>query len=142
MAGSKSNYLENIILDLLLGVVPAGGWARPAGLANVYLALFTVTPGDANGGTEAAGSSYARKQLANDATNFGAAVNGVKTNVQDILFTTFTGNVGTIVAWGLYDQAAGGNLLFWGDLAVGDQKAYVANDQFMIPAGQMSITED
>jgi len=51
MAGSKSNYLEDELLDHVLG---GADWARPA---TVYIALYTVTPGDAGGGTEVTGGS-------------------------------------------------------------------------------------
>jgi hypothetical protein len=136
MAGSKSNYLENALLDHVLG---GGNYSRAA---TVYLALFTVAPSDAGGGTECTGGSYVRKSVTNDATNFPAASSGSKTNGADILFAALSGSIGTIVAWGLFDASSGGNLLYWGDLAAGDQKAYVANDQPLVPAGSLTITED
>lgn len=139
MAGSKSDYLENVSLDLVLGVVSAG-WTRPAALDTIHLALYTTSPGEATGGTEVTGGAYARKALTNNGALFGAAVAGVKTSLVEIAYTTFTAAVGTIVGWVLFDNA--GNRLYWGDLATVDQKAYTTNDQFVIPVGALTVTED
>ena len=139
MAGSKADYLENLSLDLILGAVPAG-WTRPSSLNSVSVAPYTTSPGDATGGTEVTGGSYARVSVTNNGTNFAAASGGSKTTLTDISFTTFTASVGTIVGWRIFD--ASGNALYWGDLAAGDQKAYGANDQFIFPAGALVITED
>jgi hypothetical protein len=139
MAGSKSNHLENLVLDLFYGVVPAG-FSRPSRYNTLTLHLYTSSPGEATGGTEVTGGSYAALSITNDGTNFPAASNGVKTNGAAFTFTTFTGSVGTIVGWAIKDSD--GNRLHWGDLDPADQKAYVANDQFTILVGQLSITED
>jgi hypothetical protein len=136
MAGSKSNYLENALLDHVFG---GGDFTRPA---SVYFTLYTVAPTDAGGGTECAGGNYARKVVTNNGTNFPAAGSGVKTNGTDIQFLVQTAAIGTVVAWGVFDALTSGNLLYWGDLSVGDQKAYLINDQPVIPAGSLTITED
>jgi len=65
MAG-KSDYLENTILDLVYGGV---AYTPPAIL---YVALFSVAPTDAGGGTELSGGGYARVAVPNDLTNFPA----------------------------------------------------------------------
>ena len=51
-----SDYLENALLDhTLLG---GGALAQPA---NIYIALYTTDPTDADAGTEVSGGSYARE---------------------------------------------------------------------------------
>ncbi len=138
-AGSKSDYLELKVLDHVLG---GGDYTRPV---TVYLALFTVAPTDAGGGTECTGGGYARLAITNNATNFPAASAGSKASGAVFAFTTFSGSVSSgsvFVAWGIYDASSAGNLLYWGTLAAGDQKAYTTNDQFTIPSGSMTITED
>ena len=66
MAGSFSNFLELEVLDHVFG---AAVYTAPATL---YIALYTVAPTDAAGGTEVTGGAYARKDVANNATNFPA----------------------------------------------------------------------
>lgn len=136
MAGSKSNYLENKVLDHVLG---GSDYTRPA---TVYASLHTISTGEAGAGTECSGGSYARVAITNNNTNFPAASGGSKSNGTAISFPVLSGSIGTVVAWGIWDASTSGNLLYWGDLDVADQKAYVANDQPIIPASALTITED
>ena len=134
MAGSKSNFLENELLDHVLG---AAAYTAPA---TVYIALFTAAPTDAGGGTEVSGGSYARVSVTNNDTNWPAAASGVKNNGAEITFPTASANWGTIVAMGIFDAASGGNLLFWGDLS---QNVVIdTSDTFTFPIGNVEITED
>lgn len=104
---SKSDYLENAILDHMLG---GPAYTKPV---TVYFALFTTAPTDAGGGVEVTGGSYARVAYTNNATNFPAAVAGVKQNANVITWPTATLLWGTVVAVGIFDAATVGNLLFW-----------------------------
>lgn len=104
---AKSLYLANEILDHVLG---GGDYTRPA---TVYLALFTVAPTDAGGGTEATGGSYARVAITNNSTNFPAASGGSKTLATEQEFPEATANWGTIVAVAIFDAATSGNMLYW-----------------------------
>lgn len=134
MAGSKSNFLENELLDHVLG---AATYTPPA---TVYIALFTAAPTDAGGGTEVSGGSYARVSVTNNDTNWPAASGGIKNNGTEITFPTASANWGTIVAMGIFDAASGGNLLFWGDLS---QSVVIdTSDTFTFPIGNVEITED
>src|SRR3972149_591973 len=74
MAGSKSDFLENELLDHVLG---NAAYAAPA---TVYFGLYSVGPSDVGGGTELTGSGYARIAVTNNATNFPAASGGAKSN--------------------------------------------------------------
>ena len=67
MAGGKSPYLSNALLDHVLG---GGDFARPA---TVYIGLLTSLPSDVSGIAEVTGGSYSRVSVANNATNWPAA---------------------------------------------------------------------
>src|SRR3989304_3200100 len=110
MAGSKADFLENELLDHVLG---NAAYSAPA---TVYIALYTAAPTDAGGGTEVSGGSYARAAVTNNATNFPAASGGAKANGTEIAFATATADWGTVVAFGIFDALTVGNLLYWGDL--------------------------
>lgn len=133
MAGSKSDYLENKILDLVVG---GQAYTPPASL---YFGLLTVAPTDAGGGTEVSGGSYARVAVTNNLTNFPAASSGVKQNASSITWPVATAAWGTAVAVGIYDAASGGNLLFWTTIT---NKVIDTNDTVSIPANNLTITED
>ena len=126
---SISNYLENKILDATLRNV---AYTSPA---TVYLALFTTDPTDAGTGTEVSGGSYARK-----AVTFGAASNGAVSNSADVLFDIATANWGTITHVGVYDALTAGNLFYHG--AVTTSKTINTDDQYKMPAGDLTITLD
>ncbi|MGC9361097.1 MAG: phage tail fiber protein [Anaerolineae bacterium] len=134
MAGSKSDYLENELLDHVLG---GADYTRPA---TVYVALFTVAPSDTGGGTEVTGGSYARAEVTNNATNWPAASGGVKSNGVDITFPEATADWGTVVAFAIFDAATAGNMLYWGDLTA--SKTINSGDTAKFNAGELSITED
>jgi hypothetical protein len=141
MAGSKSDYLENKLLDHILG-----GVSHPfAALAHVYIALYTVDPSDAGGGTEvtqAGGTLYARVEVDNDHVTWHDSVAGSKHN--DIVITFPTAGVawGTVTAFGILDSAIGGanNLLYWGELTV--DKAIGIGDTAEFAADTLVVTED
>jgi len=133
MAGSMSDYLENEILDHILG---GADYARPA---TVYVALYTVAPTDAGGGTEVTGGSYARVAVTNNATNWPAAASGAKANGTAFAFPTATASWGTVVAFGIFDAATVGNLLYWGDLTV--SKVVGSGDTASFAIGDIDITQ-
>ena len=99
---SFSDYLENAVLDHVF---------RNTALTSptaVYLALFTVAPTDAGGGTEVSGSGYARQAI-----TFGAAAAGAMANTAAVSFTAAGGNFGAVVAVGIFDALSAGNMLAW-----------------------------
>lgn len=134
MAGSKADYLENKVLDHVLG---ASVYTAPA---TVYIALYTTAPTDAGGGVEVTGGSYARKSVTNNATNWPAAAGGSKTNGTDIVFVTATASWGTIVAFAIFDAVTAGNMLYWGDLSA--SRVIDNGDTAFFRAGTLVITED
>jgi hypothetical protein len=83
------------------------------------IALYTVTPSDAGGGTEVTGGNYARVNMGAplDATwTAASATDGLTDNAADITFPAPSANWGTIVAFGIFDATTAGNLLIWGPL--------------------------
>lgn len=134
MAGSKSNYLENKVLDHILGNT---AYSAPA---TTYIALYTVTPGETNGGTEVTGGSYARVSVTNNTTNWPNASSGSKSSGADFTFPTATANWGTVVAFGILDASTSGNLLYYGDLTV--SKTISTGDTAKFATGDITITED
>jgi hypothetical protein len=127
MAG-KSDYLENKILDHTLRNT---AYTSPT---TVYVGLFTVAPTDAGGGTEVSGGAYARQSVAFDAASGGATANSAL-----ITFPTATAAWGTVVAFGIFDQLTGGNLLYWGTIT---SQAVADTNTATIAAGAIDITED
>jgi hypothetical protein len=132
MAGSFSDYLENKVLDHVLG---GGDYTRPG---TVYVALYTAAPSDSGGGTEVSGGGYARVAVTNNTTNFPAASGGAKSNGTVIQFPTATASWGTVVAVGIFDAASAGNLLAWADLTT--SKTVGSGDTASFAVGGLSIT--
>lgn len=124
-----SDYYEDKIIDHMFRAV---AFTPPA---TIYLALYTVAPTDAGGGTEVSGGGYARQSVALDVASGGATA-----NTSDITFPTATADWGTVVAVGIFDAEIGGNLLMWSNL---DTSKTVNNgDTFKINAGDLDITVD
>ena len=127
MAGNLTNYLENKLLDHFLGTT---AYTMPT---PVYVALFTVAPGDAGGGTEVTGGSYARQTAA-----FTAASSGATSNSANIDFTGMP--AATTVAIALFDAITSGNMLVHGTLTT--NKTTDAGDTLRIATGDLDISID
>lgn len=135
MAGGKSAYLEDKVLDDLYG---------SGAPASIYIALYTVTVGDDGaGGTEVSTgdwTNYARKAVTNNNTNFPAASAGVKKNGAIIDFGTATcSSPVTVAAFATFDAVAG-NMLHWGPIS--PNKVVSDGDPVTIPIDGLSISED
>lgn len=108
---SKSNYLENKVLDHFAGKTSS------TLVTPIYLALCTVFPTDASTGatlTEASYTGYARKAIS--AANLNAATSGQMTNGEAITFANCLAGSSTIIGWALCDALTKGtgNVLWWG----------------------------
>ena len=132
MAGSKSDYLEDKLLD---HVLMKGDYTSPT---NIWIALYTADPSDTGGGTEVTGGSYARKQTSG--SDWDAASGGASANSGELAFVTATADWGTITAFALFDAVTGGNMLYWGELT--EDKAVSSGDTAKFAAGELDITED
>ncbi len=135
MAGYKSTYLANEILDHVLG---GGDYSRPA---TVYCALYTTLPdADGSGGTEVTGGSYARVAITNNGTNFPAAAAGQKSNGAAITFPAPSADWGAVVGAALLDASSGGNLLYIGPFSI-PKTINNGDPAFEIPASAGVFTE-
>lgn len=132
---SKSDYLENKILDHALGKT---SFTMPS---SVYLALCTVVPTDASTGstiTEANYTGYARKAVAGGDLNAAAA--GVSTNSAAITFAACTVGTSTVIGFALCDALTGGNILYWGTTT--SKVIDTLNTPATVAISALSISED
>ncbi len=126
---AMSNYLENEILDHILGT---GSYTMPSA---VYIGLSTGSFGDGNTGTELTGSGYARVSA-----TFNAAASGTADNASAIQFAAATGSWGSVSHFGVFDAASSGNLLIHG--AFSAAKTIASGDILKIDAGDLDISAD
>lgn len=123
---SFTNYLANALINHVLRNT---AYTSPG--TSVYMALFTAAPGDAGGGTEVAGGSYARVQIDGD---IAAPSNGLAKNGNAISFPTATADWGTVTHWAIFDASTAGNMLFYGALTTpiailnGNTRSFDVND--------------
>lgn len=123
---SFSDYTEDAVLDHVFRNVAL---TSPT---TVYLALYTVTPSDAGGGTEVTGGGYARQAI-----TFGAASGGSMSNSAAVSLTASGAAFGDVVAIGIHDALTAGNLLAWDGITtatVGD------GDTINFGIGNITIT--
>lgn len=126
---SKSDYLENKILDHALGTTAYG-------IPTPYLALHTANPDEDGSGAELSGTGYARAAI-----TFNAASNGEATGpTSAIEFTNSGGTSWTQVThFGLWDASTAGSLLYYGALTT--PKTIAAGDTLRFTADSISISE-
>ena len=134
MPGGKSLYLESKLLDHALG---GGDYARPA---TVYVGLFITMPTDGGvGGVEPITGGYVRIAVTNNATNWPAAVDGVKHNGIAITWAAFSAPMPTFLGAGIWDAATAGNLLYWGPFTT--PRTVLAGETFEIPLAGGTLSE-
>lgn len=125
--GSISDYLENELLDHVLGV----GAYTPA--STVYIGLSTADPTDDGSGlAEPSGNNYAR-----EAITFSAAASRKVENSGTITFNQASGSWGTITHYALFDALSGGNMLAHGSLAV--SKSVVSGNTPSIASAEVDV---
>jgi hypothetical protein len=133
---AASNYLENKILDHVLG---STAYTAPT---TRYLALFTNTSGNAATNLESGvitdevsstSTAYARKVV-----TFGTASGGTITNNTTLTFSEAIANWGTVTHVAIMDALTSGNVLFWGAVTAG--KLIETGDTFQITNGNLSIS--
>jgi hypothetical protein len=129
MPGSKSDYLENKLLD---HVLTNTAYTSPT---TVYVGLYTVAPTDAGGGTEVTGNNYARESV-----SFASAVAGETSNDAEVEFGTPSATWGEVVAFGVFDADTAGNLLYWGDLT--NAKTINSGDVVKFLVNELDVSEE
>jgi len=130
MAG-LTNYAEDLVLDWLFTTASA---TRPT---SWYVALYTVAPGEAGGGTEVSGGSYAR--VSATFTVSGTAPT-TASNSSAVEFAEASGSWGTIVAAGIFDASTSGNLIAFANLTT--SKTIDTGDVLRFNTGEIDITLD
>ena len=137
MAGSASDFLENKILDHIVGKT-----AYP--MPTAYVALCTADPADPASGSginEVANSNnYARKATAGGDWN--AASGGATSNANAITFNQASGSWGTVTHFCLCSSGTWGegHVIVHGDLTT--PKAIDNGDTPEFAAGELDITCD
>lgn len=126
-----SNYLINKLLDHVLG---GGDYSRPA---TVYIALATAEPSDASI-SEVTYTSYVRKAVTNNATNFPAASGGSKSNGVVLEFVQSTGGSSTATHFAILDADVAGNILGWGPLST--SRTIESGDIPRFAVGELVVT--
>ena len=134
MAGSFSDFLENSILNHVYG---NQAYTSPS---TMFVGLYTGAPTDCGGGTEVSGGAYVRTSVLNDTANWPSAADGALSNGTAISFSTATADWGTVVAFGVFDSCAAGNLLSWADLTV--NKTINSGDAANFAIGDLDVTLD
>jgi hypothetical protein len=130
MAGSKSNYFEDAVLNTHRGT----GITAITPRAALYTAL---TDGEATTVTEVTNANaYARTAI-----TFGAPSGGIMTNSAKVTFPTPSGSWGTIVGWGVVDSAThgSGNMTYYSDQT--PNKTINSGDVVEFDIGALSIQE-
>lgn len=135
---AMTNYLEQKLLDYIFN-----GSAFPS--PSTYLALFTAAPGEAGGGTEVSGGSYAREIVnANGGAapdwNLAVSEGGggyLVDNNDDVTFTTATASWGTVTDAAVMDAVSAGNMLVYGTLTA--SKTVGNGDTFKFAAGDFDV---
>lgn len=143
MAGSKSDYLEAAVLNLVLGAV---AFSAPS----TFIALSTAAYSDAATGAamnevSTSSTGYARLAVTNNTTNWPAASGTsptTKSNGTAFTFAAATGSWGTIQSFYIVDSltVGAGNVLYGGDLTA--SKAIASGDTATFAAGAITVTED
>lgn len=117
-----TDYTENKWIDHMFR---GRQWTAPTVIA---MALFTAAPGEAGGGTEVSGGSYARVQQGPSDSTWrstqgtttavaSSGTSGQTTNAGVITFPVPTGTWGLITHSAIMDATTAGNMLMYGTLA-------------------------
>ena len=128
MAGNKSDYLANQILD---HVFQNGAWSNSNAVA---ISLHTGSPvSTSNEVTDS--NAYARQTAA-----FGSAAARSTDNDAAVEFPEATGDWDTVSHIAIYDTDTyrAGNQLFWGPLSV--SKKVENGDILRVPAGDLNVS--
>lgn len=132
--GSFSDYLENKLLDHVFGT---GDYASPA---NLYVALLTSTPDDADTGStlpgELSGGGYVRKGC----NTWDVAAAGATENSQTVTFAQATADLGTVTHFAICDKTTAGNVIGWGALSA--SRVISSGDTASFATGDLDVTLD
>lgn len=132
MAGSASDYLENLLLNQIVGKSPS---------ESRYIALLTAAPDDADTGStivEPVAMNYAR--ITTTAASWNTASGGSVSNAAILTSNVASGDWGEITHWAVCTAATAGEVLVWGEVTV--PKTVLTEDSFSFGAGALIIIMD
>lgn len=156
MAGNLSDYAEEKILLSSVGKT-ASSWPP----TDVWIALYSVTPGDATAGTEITGTGYARVKVTSSTTTTGSVFGSYLTgqiknnNTQNatsaglgtagagtgtITFPQATASWGTVNGVALVTASTAGSVIWYGDLS--SPKTVNSGDTVSFAAGDLVLSLD
>jgi hypothetical protein len=129
---AKSNIMKTLVLNFL---------ARNQSVAQptqLYLALFTTNPTDANTGTEASYSGYQRQAVVFGAPQLSGG-SAIIQNTSQLTFALVPTASGNIAYAALMTAQTGGDLVYYGPLAA----TYALNQgvQPIVPVGSLMVSE-
>lgn len=125
MAGSKSDYLENLVINTIIGKSTDLTATVPS---TMYIALLNTTANDSWQPTDTgevplnltpSSQAYGRFQFTNSTTNWTKATTGLVQNKTTFTYTTSASTGwGTIQSFAIVDSnsTSSGNAWYWGDL--------------------------
>ena len=132
--GSFSDYLENELLD---HVFKTGAYTAAT---NLYVALRTSTPDDADTGStlpgELTGGGYVRIKC----NTWDAAAWGATENSQTVTFAQATADLGTVTHFAICDATTNANCLGWGALSA--SRVISSGDTYSFATGDLDVTLD
>lgn len=141
---AMTNFLENGLIDQIFRAQTAPS------TGTLYVALYTVIPTDAGGGSEVAGFGYARVGVSSSLANWAgtqspgstdpsSGTSGQTSNNVAITFPTPTGGGwGNVVGFAVHDSSVGGNMLLYGALTI--PKTINEADTVSFPPGSLAVT--
>ncbi|MBN2012844.1 hypothetical protein JW960_26175 [candidate division KSB1 bacterium] len=129
-----------VFTNTALANIGDGSGLQPSATAgSLYVALYTVAPSDAGGGTECTYTGYGRVAVARSGAGWTVA-SGVAENAAAVTFGACTAGSETAVAFSIMTAASSGDMLFWGDLTANLNISAGITPEFA--AGELTITED
>ena len=132
--GSFSDFMENELLDHVFGT---GAYTAPT---NLYVALCTSTPDDADTGStlpgELTGGGYVRMKC----NTWDAAAAGATENTQTVTFAQCTSDQGTVTHFAVVDKTTLGNVVGWGILSA--SRVLSSGDTASFATGDLDVTLD
>lgn len=142
---SKSNLHETDYLKLIYtnvnisNIGDATGIRSSSTTGSLFVALYTTDPTDADSGTEANYTSYARVAVVRSAAGWTVSGDAV-TNAALITFPTSTGGSNTVTHFGIRTAITGGDLIGSGSLTSSLLIENTDTPKFNI--GDITVTED
>ena len=117
----------------------ASGIQPSAVAGNLYIALYTTDPTDADSGTEATYTSYARQAVVRSAVGWTVSGNNVS-NAGVITFPTSTGGSNTVTHFAVRTAVLGGDLV--GSNVLGSSLVVTSAKTPKFTIANINVTED